>query len=143
MGAGLSFPEPDLTGKVAIVTGGNAGIGYATAKALARLGAHTFIACRSKEKADEAIALMKEELSPSVAGASEKENVNQEEESGNEEEAKGSGKEVKLDFLPLDLSSFQKTVDCVKAFKERDLPLHILVNNAGIFAIPYSKLQAE
>lgn len=53
MGGGLSFPEPDLSGKVALVTGGNAGIGYETAKALARMGAHTFIACRSREKAEE------------------------------------------------------------------------------------------
>jgi len=53
MGGGLSFPETDLTGKVVIVTGGNVGIGYSTAKALARLGAHTFIACRSQQKAEE------------------------------------------------------------------------------------------
>ena len=52
MGAKLSYPEEDLTGKVAVVTGGNTGIGYETAKALARLGAHTFIACRSKERAE-------------------------------------------------------------------------------------------
>ena len=47
----LSYPEVDLSGKVAIVTGGNTGIGYETAKGLARLGAHTFIACRNKERA--------------------------------------------------------------------------------------------
>ncbi len=52
MGNKLSYPEEDLTGKVAIVTGGNTGIGYETAKGLARLGAHTFIACRSKERAE-------------------------------------------------------------------------------------------
>ena len=52
MGCKLSYPEVDLTGKVAIVTGGNTGIGYETAKGLARLGAHTFIACRSKERAE-------------------------------------------------------------------------------------------
>ena len=48
----MSYPEEDLTGKVAIVTGGNTGIGYETAKALVRLGAHTFIGCRSKERAE-------------------------------------------------------------------------------------------
>ncbi len=52
MGNKLTYPEVDLTGKVAIVTGGNTGIGYETAKGLARLGAHTFIACRSKERAE-------------------------------------------------------------------------------------------
>ena len=52
MGNKLSYPEEDLSGKVALVTGGNTGIGYETAKALARLGAHTFIACRSKERAE-------------------------------------------------------------------------------------------
>ena len=53
MGAKLSYPQVDLSGKVAIVTGGNTGIGYETAKGLARMGAHTFIACRSKERAEE------------------------------------------------------------------------------------------
>ena len=52
MGNKLTYPEVDLSGKVAIVTGGNTGIGYETAKGLARLGAHTFIACRNKERAE-------------------------------------------------------------------------------------------
>ena len=52
MGAKLSFPVVDLSGKVAVVTGGNAGIGYETAKALAIMGAHTIIASRSSEKAN-------------------------------------------------------------------------------------------
>ena len=41
----------DMSGKVAVVTGGNSGIGYATAKALAVLGAHVIIACRSEQRA--------------------------------------------------------------------------------------------
>ena len=41
----------NLTKKVAVVTGGNAGIGYETAKALAVMGAHTIIASRSEERA--------------------------------------------------------------------------------------------
>ena len=52
MGNKLTYPEVDLSGKVALVTGGNTGVGYETAKGLARLGAHTFIACRSKERAE-------------------------------------------------------------------------------------------
>ena len=51
MGARLSYPTVDLSGKVAIITGGNTGIGYETAKALASMGAHTIIACRSEERA--------------------------------------------------------------------------------------------
>ena len=47
-----SYPTVDLSGKVILVTGGNIGLGYATAKALAVMGAHTIIACRSKEKAE-------------------------------------------------------------------------------------------
>jgi len=50
MGAKLSYPEVDLKDKVAVVTGGNTGIGYETAKALAFMGAHTIIACRSEER---------------------------------------------------------------------------------------------
>ena len=49
----------------------------------------------------------------------------------------GSEKELKLDYLILDLSSFQSTKDFVRTFKEKNLPLHILINNAGTFAIPY------
>ena len=47
----LSYPEVDQSGRVAVVTGGNTGIGYETAKGLAVLGAHVVIACRSEERA--------------------------------------------------------------------------------------------
>ena len=50
MGGKLSYPWVELKDKVAIVTGGNTGIGYETAKALAIMGAHTIIACRSEER---------------------------------------------------------------------------------------------
>ena len=50
MGGTLSHPIVNLSSKVAVITGGNAGIGYETAKALAVMGAHTIIASRSEEK---------------------------------------------------------------------------------------------
>lgn len=52
MGAKLSYPaDITLKGKTVIVTGGNTGIGYETAKAISFMGAHTIIACRSEERA--------------------------------------------------------------------------------------------
>ena len=50
MGGKLSYPQVEMKDKVAIVTGGNSGIGYETTKALAMMGAHTIIACRSEER---------------------------------------------------------------------------------------------
>ena len=51
MGNKLNVPEVDLSGKVAIVTGGNTGIGYELVKGLAEMGAHTIMASRSEERA--------------------------------------------------------------------------------------------
>jgi NAD(P)-dependent dehydrogenase (short-subunit alcohol dehydrogenase family) len=42
---------PDLTGKVAVVTGANGGLGLASAKALAAKGAHLVMAARDQDKA--------------------------------------------------------------------------------------------
>ena len=45
---------PDLAGRVAVVTGGNAGIGLETARVLAERGATVVLACRDERKADQA-----------------------------------------------------------------------------------------
>ncbi|MGE0707765.1 MAG: oxidoreductase [Planctomycetota bacterium] len=47
---------PELSGRVAVVTGANSGIGLETARALAGRGAHVVLACRSESKAREALA---------------------------------------------------------------------------------------
>ena len=46
------------------------------------------------------------------------------------------GREITVEFMPLDLSSFQSTQQFITAFKERNLPLHILINNAGVALVP-------
>jgi retinol dehydrogenase 12 len=95
--------QKSLQGKVAIVTGANTGIGLVTAKELAKSGAHTFLACRSEEKTMPVVEQIKSET-------------------GNKQ----------VEFLRLDLASLESVRACATAFRERDLPLHILINNAGV-----------
>ncbi|XP_036965767.1 dehydrogenase/reductase SDR family member on chromosome X-like isoform X3 [Acanthopagrus latus] len=45
-------------------------------------------------------------------------------------------KEAKVEFMKLDLASVQSVRQFVRSFKERDLPLNILVNNAGVMLVP-------
>ena len=52
----------------------------------------------------------------------------------------GEGKELKLEYLIVDLASFASVKDFIKTFKDKNLPLHILVNNAAVSWIPFSEL---
>ncbi len=45
------------------------------------------------------------------------------------------GKTVEVEFLPLDLSSFQSTQEFASAFMSKNLPLHIFINNSGVWQI--------
>jgi retinol dehydrogenase-12 len=86
-----------------LVTGGNTGIGRATATALAAAGGRVYIASRSAEAGAAAVDAIK-----SAAGSQ------------------------TVWLLPLDLASLASVRDCVAAFLARDEPLHVLVNNAGV-----------
>jgi len=48
-------------------------------------------------------------------------------------------RQLTLEYMQLDLASFQSTKDFTDAFKERNLPLHLLINNAGVAWVPYSE----
>ena len=100
---------PDLSGKNAIVTGGNTGIGYETCKNLAKKGANVYMASRSEEKALIAIAQIKKE----------------------------TGKDV--EFLRVDLQDLNQTRKAAEGFVKKNVPLDILINNAGIMACPFAK----
>ncbi|CAG8555147.1 6151_t:CDS:2 [Funneliformis caledonium] len=100
---------PDLTGKVAIVTGGNTGIGYITARELARKNAHVFIASRNKERGEGAVEKIRKET-------------------GNNQ----------VEYLYLDLVNLKNVKKSAENFLSKNLPLHLLINNAGIMATPWS-----
>eukprot|EP01099_Mayorella_cantabrigiensis_P001847 TRINITY_DN180_c0_g1_i1.p1 TRINITY_DN180_c0_g1~~TRINITY_DN180_c0_g1_i1.p1 ORF type:complete len:338 (-),score=80.23 TRINITY_DN180_c0_g1_i1:56-964(-) len=107
------FKIGDLTGKVAIVTGGNAGIGFYASKRLVEHGAHVIIACRNVKKGEEGAESIKKEY----------------------------GQNAKVQVLPLDLTNFSTIPKFVKSFNQLGLPLHILINNAGVMATPYNKIE--
>jgi retinol dehydrogenase-12 len=97
-----SLPQPPA-GRVALITGANTGIGLVTACKLAAQGVRVFIACRSAERAQPALELIR-----------------------------ASERNAQVEFLPLDLGNFDSVRQCAQLFLARGLPLHLLVNNAGL-----------
>lgn len=103
---------PDQSGRTAVVTGANSGLGFETAKALVGRGANLVLACRSASKAEAAIdAIRREE----PAG--------------------------KVEFFALDLASLASIRDFAKRVTDRYPQIHLLVNNAGVMAIPQRKTE--
>ena len=87
----------------ALITGANTGIGLVTARQLCILGAHVFVACRNAASGQAAL----EDIRQSVPGA-------------------------QIELLPLDLGDLQSVHACAELFLARNLPLHLLINNAGL-----------
>lgn len=100
----------DLTGKRAIVTGGAAGIGIETVRALISAGAHVTLAVRRPQAAE----LIAAEL-----------------------RAEGRGT---VDVRSIDLADLSSVRSFAAAWSG---PLHILVNNAGIMAVPERQLTSQ
>jgi len=92
-----------IHGQVALITGGNVGIGRITAIELAKKGFKVVIAGRSLERTQPVLDHIN---SLSV-----------------DEQAL---------FLPLDLASLASVRECVRLFYQLNLPLHLLINNAGV-----------
>ncbi|KAG0600113.1 hypothetical protein M758_11G008300 [Ceratodon purpureus] len=90
-----------------IITGGNTGIGKATATELARLGMSVTIACRNLEKGEQAVA--------DIIRASNSSSVR---------------------VMELDLASFASIRQFAAEYLDSGLPLNSLVNNAGVMACP-------
>lgn len=101
---------PDQSGKTAVVTGANSGLGLITARELAKHGAHVVLACRNEAK-----------------GASAKDAIEA-------EDPAGSVEVQQLDLANLDMVRMFAT-----KFKKKHKKLDILCNNAGVMAIPFQR----
>lgn len=103
---------PDQSGRIIVITGANAGLGYESALALARKGAHVVMAVRNLQKGQAA-----------------------------SDQIKQAAPNAQVDLMQLNLGSLQSVRDFAAAFKQRHQPLHVLMNNAGIMAPPYRKTE--
>ncbi|KZW00347.1 NAD(P)-binding protein [Exidia glandulosa HHB12029] len=104
---------PDQTGRVHLVTGGNAGLGFETTKALLKKNATVYIATRNRWKAGEAILQLKDQ----------------------------TGREAR--FFELDLASLDSVKRAATIFLTLETELHVLYNNAGVMFPDISLLTAD
>ncbi|MGE7666446.1 oxidoreductase [Ureibacillus composti] len=98
----------DLTGKVAVVTGGNSGIGFQTSLALAEKGATVVLAVRNLNKGNDAIDRIKAVVPQASVNA-----------------------------IKLDLNDLKSVRAFASEFKNNYKSLSLLINNAGIMLPPY------
>eukprot|EP00029_Vermamoeba_vermiformis_P007461 TRINITY_DN323_c0_g1_i1.p1 TRINITY_DN323_c0_g1~~TRINITY_DN323_c0_g1_i1.p1 ORF type:complete len:376 (+),score=80.29 TRINITY_DN323_c0_g1_i1:87-1130(+) len=104
----------DMTGYTCIVTGGNTGIGLEIARALAATGYRVVIGCRSKERAQEAIADIKKRNS-------------------------AMSKPYNVEYMALDVGSQKSVRAFAEEIKRKGWRINLLVNNAGVMFQPFGK----
>lgn len=104
---------PDLSGKIAVVTGANSGIGQVTARELARKGAYVIATSRDVAKGDSALQEMMRESANDMLG--------------------------RVEFIKLDLSSLESVQDFAHAIVARNISVDFLFLNAGIMFVPYQE----
>jgi len=98
---------PDQTGRVALVTGANSGIGFETARALAGHGARVLLGCRNPTAATEARRSIVE-VNP----------------------------DADVGVVSLDLADLASVTEAAATVTENEARLDLLVNNAGVMGIP-------
>jgi len=98
---------PDLTGKVAVVTGANCGLGLESAKALAGASCHVVMAARNQVKAKSAFG-----------------------------EIKTAHPNAALEIVELDLGSLDSVRRATEKISGDHPRIDILINNAGLMAMP-------
>jgi retinol dehydrogenase-13 len=110
--------EPDK--KVCIITGATSGIGKQTAKQLTQKGIHVILACKDEKKCAHTTEDILLEYRKFLSNRKEGEEI----------------PPCSIECMKLDLASFRSVDDFVNKFKEKNLPLDILINNAEVYEVP-------
>jgi NAD(P)-dependent dehydrogenase (short-subunit alcohol dehydrogenase family) len=100
----------NVMNKIAVVTGGNSGIGKETARILAHKGVQVILAVRNKDRGDEAALEIRQEFPDS-----------------------------NVEVMKLDLSSLASVKSFADEISGKHKHLDLLINNAGVMVPPYSK----
>ena len=110
---------PSQAGRTALITGANSGIGYQAALQLARHGAHVLLGCRNEAKGRGAL----ERLLREARGA--------------------NGEGASAEVVQLDMASLTSIRDFAAAFIGRGIVMDLLINNAGVMALPKRELTED
>jgi NAD(P)-dependent dehydrogenase (short-subunit alcohol dehydrogenase family) len=105
---------PDQSGRIAIVTGANSGLGFNTARVLAARGAHVALAVRDTDKGNAAAA-----------------------------QIIGTAPRADLKVQPLDLSSLQSVRTAAEELRAAYPRIDLLINNAGVMYVPTRQLTKD
>ncbi|MEZ5540407.1 MAG: SDR family NAD(P)-dependent oxidoreductase [Pseudomonadales bacterium] len=103
----------DLQGKVALVTGASSGLGLETVRTLLSAGARVIMAARPGEKLEKAFAVVQKDFPQAV-----------------------------VDAVPLELTDFASVRACAERVNQLTNKLDLLINNAGIMAVPFARTPA-
>jgi NAD(P)-dependent dehydrogenase (short-subunit alcohol dehydrogenase family) len=101
---------PGQSGRTAVVTGGNAGIGFELARVLAARGAHVVLACRDLDRAGTAA-----------------------------DQIRRGNPAGHVSVVPLDLASQASVQTAAAELRARHPHLDLLINNAGVMEVPYER----
>ncbi|KAE9350399.1 hypothetical protein PF008_g6476 [Phytophthora fragariae] len=105
---------PSQSVKLVVITGANSGIGYQAALELARKGADVVLACRSEARGKQAEQRLRDALASSPGAGTVK-------------------------FMLLDVSDWSSVKRFAQEFNATHHRLDLLINNAGVMAVPYAK----
>jgi NAD(P)-dependent dehydrogenase (short-subunit alcohol dehydrogenase family) len=114
MARSLAVDVPDLSGKLAVVTGSNSGLGLGLATRLSAAGADVIMAIRNRAKGEAAI-----------------------------EQIRRSAPDAKLTIKQLDLSSLDSVAALGEELNAEGRPIDILINNAGVMTPPERDTTAD
>jgi NAD(P)-dependent dehydrogenase (short-subunit alcohol dehydrogenase family) len=114
MAPNLVATVPDLSGRLAVVTGSNSGLGFGLARRLSAAGADVVMAIRNRAKGEAAI-----------------------------DEIRATVPDAKLTIKPLDLTSLAGVAALGEQLNADGRPINILINNAGVMTPPERDTTAD